>query len=55
METVEIFLRWVKERVLLLSSDEYWKVTLGQMALLKRQMKTIEFIHARGSMKRAGI
>ena len=41
----------VKERVLLLSSDEHRKVTGGQVALSGRQMKIIGFIHANGSVK----
>ena len=50
-EGVEISLHRVKERVLLLSSDEYRKVSGGQVALSERQMKIIEFIHTHGSIK----
>ena len=50
-EGVEISLHRVKERVLLLSSDEHRKVVRGQVALSERQMKIIEFIHANGSIK----
>ena len=50
-EGVEISLYRVKERVLLLSSDEHRKVVRGQVALSERQMKIIEFIHANGSIK----
>jgi len=48
---VEISLSRVKERVLLLSSDEHKKGVGGQVALSERQMKIIEHIHARGSVK----
>jgi predicted HTH transcriptional regulator len=48
---VEISLHRVKERVLLLSSDEHRKTTASQVALSERQMKIIEFIHAHGSIK----
>jgi Fic family protein len=48
---VEISLHRVKERVLLLSSDEHKKGVGGQVALSERQMKIIEHIHARGSVK----
>jgi len=51
LEGVEISLARVKERVLLLSSDEHRKAAGGQVALSERQMKIIEFIHARGSVK----
>jgi len=51
LEGVEISLARVKERVLLLSSDEHRKVAGGQVALSERQMKIIEFIHAHGSVK----
>jgi len=51
LEGVEISLHRVKERVLLLSSDEHRKVAGGQVALSGRQMKIIEFIHANGSVK----
>ena len=51
LEGVEISLHWVKERVLLLSSDEHKKGAGGQVALSERQMQIIEFIHARGSVK----
>jgi Fic family protein len=51
MEGVEISLHRVKERVLLLSSDEHRKVARGQVALSERQMKIIEFIHTHGSVK----
>ena len=50
-EGVEISLHRVKERVLLLSSDEHRKVAEGQVALSERQMKIIEHIHAHGSIK----
>jgi Fic family protein len=50
-EGVEISLHRVKERVLLLSSDEHRKVSGGQVALSERQMKIIEYIHAHGSIK----
>ncbi len=50
-EGVEISLHRVKERVLLLSSDEHRKVARGQVALSERQMKIIEYIHANGSIK----
>ncbi|WP_292370620.1 Fic family protein [Methanoregula sp. UBA64] len=48
---VEVSLGRVKERVLLLSSDEHRKVKGGQVALSGRQMKIVEFIHANGSVK----
>jgi Fic family protein len=51
LEGVEISLTRVKERVLLLSSDEHRKVSGGQVALSGRQMKIIEYIHAHGSVK----
>jgi Fic family protein len=51
LEGVEISLHRVKERVLLLSSDEHRKVTGGQVALSDRQMKIIRFIHTNGSVK----
>lgn len=51
LEGVEISLHRVKERVLLLSSDEHRKITGGQVALSGRQMKIIEFLHANGSVK----
>lgn len=51
LEGVELSLHRVKERVLLLSSDEHRKVAGGQVALSGRQMKVIEFIHAHGSVK----
>lgn len=51
LEGVEISLHRVKERVLLLSSDEHRKVAGGQVALSGRQIKIIEFIHANGSVK----
>ena len=51
LEGVEISLHRVKERVLLLSSDEHRKVAGGQVALSGRQMKIIEFIHTNGSVK----
>src|SRR5208337_4319034 len=50
-EGVEISLHRVKERVLLLSSDEHRKAARGQVALSERQMKIIEYIHAHGSIK----
>ncbi|MGD0079725.1 MAG: Fic family protein [Methanoregula sp.] len=50
-EGVEISLHRVKERVLLLSSDEHRKASGGQVALSDRQMKIIEYIHAHGSVK----
>jgi len=50
-EGVEISLHRVKERVLLLSSDEHRMVADGQRALSERQMKIIEFIHAHGAVK----
>ena len=50
-EGVEISLHRVKERVLLLSSDEHRKESGGQVALSERQMKIIEYIHANGSIK----
>jgi Fic family protein len=50
-EGVEISLHRVKERVLLLSSDEHRKALGGQVALSERQMKIIEHIHAHGSVK----
>lgn len=51
LEGVEISLSRVKERVLLLSSDEHRKSAGGQVALSGRQMKIVEFIHANGSVK----
>ena len=51
LEGVELSLHRVKERVLLLSSDEHRKVAGGQVALSERQMRVIEFIHANGSVK----
>jgi len=48
---VEISLGRVKERVLLISSDEHRKEKSGQVALSERQMKIIEFVHANGSVK----
>lgn len=51
LEGVEISLARVKERVLLLSSDEHRKAAGGQVALTERQMKIIEHIHAHGSVK----
>lgn len=48
---VEVSLGRVKERVLLLSSDEHRKAKGGQVALSERQMKIIEFVHANGSIK----
>ncbi len=51
LDGVEISLHRVKERVLLLSSDEHKKVAGGQVALSERQMRVIEIIHARGSVK----
>jgi len=51
LEGVEISLGRVKERVILLSSDEHRKETGGQVALSERQMKIVEFIHANGSVK----
>jgi Fic family protein len=51
LEGVDLSLSRVKERVLLLSSDEHRKAAGGQVALSERQMKIIEFIHARGSVK----
>jgi Fic family protein len=51
LQGVEISLHRVKERVLLLSSDKHRKGAGGQVALSERQMKIIEFIHARGSVK----
>ncbi|OPX62200.1 MULTISPECIES: Fic family protein [unclassified Methanoregula] len=51
LEGVEISLSRVKERVLLLSSDEHRKAARGQVALSERQMRIIEFIHANGSVK----
>jgi Fic family protein len=51
LEGVEISLSRVKERVLLLSSDERRKSAGGQLALSGRQMKIVEFIHANGSVK----
>ncbi|AGB03399.1 Fic family protein [Methanoregula formicica] len=48
---VEVSLHRVKERVLLLSSDEHRKIAGGQVALSGRQMKIIEFIHANSSVK----
>jgi predicted HTH transcriptional regulator len=51
LEGVEISLHRVRERVLLLSSDEHRKVAGGQVALSGRQMKIIEFIHAHGAVK----
>lgn len=51
MEGVEISLHRVKERVLLLSSDEHRKASGEQVALSERQMKIIEYIHAHGSVK----
>jgi Fic family protein len=48
---VEISLGRVKERVLLLSSDEHRKEKGGQVALSERQMKIVEFVHANGSVK----
>ncbi len=51
LEGVEISLHRVKERVLLLSSDEHRKAAGGQVALSERQMRVIEFIHAHGSVK----
>jgi Fic family protein len=51
LEGVEISLHRVKERVLLLSSDEHRKIIGGQVALSDRQMKIIEFIHTNGSVK----
>jgi Fic family protein len=51
LEGVEISLARVKERVLLLSSDEHRKAAGGQVALSGRQMKIIEYIHAHGSVK----
>ena len=52
---MEISLQRVKERVLLLSTDEHRKVTDGQVALSERQMKIIEFIHAHGSVKTSNL
>jgi Fic family protein len=51
LEGVEISLSRVKERVLLLSSDEHRKAAGGQVALSERQMQIIEFIHTNGSVK----
>lgn len=51
----ELSLHRVKERVLLLSSDEHKKGAGGQVALSERQMKIIEHIHARGSVKSADL
>jgi Fic family protein len=51
LEGVDLSLSRVKERVLLLSSDEHRKAAGGQVALSERQMKIIEFIHSRGSVK----
>lgn len=51
LEGVAISLGRVKERVLLLSSDEHRKSAGGQVALSERQMKIIGFIHANGSVK----
>jgi len=51
LEGVEISLSRVKERVLLLSSDEHRKEAGGQVALSERQMQIIEFIHTNGSVK----
>jgi Fic family protein len=51
LEGVELSLSRVKERVLLLSSEEHRKAAGGQIALTERQMKIIGFIHARGSVK----
>jgi hypothetical protein len=48
---VEFLLHRVKERVLLLASDEHRKVAGGQVVLSERQMRVIEFIHAHGSVK----
>ncbi len=48
---VEISLSRVKERVLLLSSDEHRKMAGGQVAVSERQMKIIEYIHMHGSVK----
>lgn len=50
-EGVEISLHRVKERVLLLSSEEHRKEVRGQVALSERQMKIIEHIHASGSIR----
>jgi len=47
LKGVEISLHRVKERVLLLSSDEHRKVAGGQVALSERQIKIIEFIHVK--------
>jgi len=47
----EIPLSRVKERVLLLSSDEHRKAVGGPVALSERQMQIIEFIHTNGSVK----
>lgn len=54
-EGVEVSLFRVKERVLLLSSDEHRKKTRGQVALSERQMKIIEYIHASGSIRTADL
>src|SRR5208337_1021217 len=51
LEGVEISLHRVKERVLVLSSDEHRKAAGGQVALSERQMRVSEFIHAHGSVK----
>ncbi len=55
LEGAWISLHRVKERVLLLSSDEHKKGAGGQVALSERQMQIIEFIHAHESVKSADL